>query len=46
MPIIQKPNELLIQVKAASLHDEDIKISSGYSQAYRRLLNNGVNINQ
>ena len=42
MPTIQKSNELLIQVKAASIHDVDIKICSGYSREYRRLLNSGV----
>lgn len=42
MPTIQKSNELLIQVKAASIHEVDIKICSGYARAYRRLLNNGV----
>lgn len=44
MPTIQKSNEVLIQVKAASIHDVDIKICSGYSIAYRRLLNNGVSL--
>lgn len=42
MPALQKSNELLIQVKAASLHEIDIQICSGYSRAYRRLLNSGV----
>ncbi|XP_008208031.1 reticulon-4-interacting protein 1, mitochondrial [Nasonia vitripennis] len=41
MPAIQKSNELLIQVKAASIHEVDIKICSGYAKAYRRLLNSG-----
>ncbi|XP_011506506.1 PREDICTED: uncharacterized protein LOC105368987 isoform X2 [Ceratosolen solmsi marchali] len=39
MPIIRKSNELLILVKAASIHEVDVKICSGYSKAYRRLLN-------
>lgn len=42
MPTIKKSNELLIQVKAASLNVVDIKICSGYSRIYRRLLNSGV----
>ncbi|XP_014204452.1 reticulon-4-interacting protein 1 homolog, mitochondrial-like [Copidosoma floridanum] len=41
MPVIQKSNEILIQVKAASIHEVDLKICSGYSKFYRRLLNNG-----
>ncbi|XP_011506507.1 PREDICTED: reticulon-4-interacting protein 1, mitochondrial-like isoform X3 [Ceratosolen solmsi marchali] len=41
MPIIRKSNELLILVKAASIHEVDVKICSGYSKAYRRLLNTG-----
>ncbi|KOC65018.1 Reticulon-4-interacting protein 1, mitochondrial [Habropoda laboriosa] len=41
MPIIQKSNELLIQVKAASLNVVDTKICYGYSKNYRRLLNSG-----
>ncbi|XP_058796861.1 reticulon-4-interacting protein 1, mitochondrial-like isoform X2 [Phymastichus coffea] len=43
MPTIKKSNELLIQVKAACIHDVDIKICSGYSRTYRRLLNSGKN---
>jgi len=42
MPMIKKSNELLIQVKAASLNVIDTKICSGYSRIYRRLLNSGV----
>lgn len=42
MPTIKKSNELLIQVKAASLNVIDTKICSGYSRIYRRLLNSGV----
>lgn len=45
MPTIKKSNDLLIQVKAASLNVIDTKICSGYSKIYRRLLNSGVNIN-
>ncbi|XP_033209573.1 reticulon-4-interacting protein 1, mitochondrial-like [Belonocnema kinseyi] len=41
MPVIQRQNELLIQVKAASVHDVDMKICNGYSRFYRRLLNSG-----
>jgi len=39
MPTIKKSNELLIQVKAASLNVIDTKICYGYSRIYRRLLN-------
>ncbi|XP_014605100.1 PREDICTED: reticulon-4-interacting protein 1 homolog, mitochondrial-like isoform X2 [Polistes canadensis] len=39
MPTIRKSNDLLIQVKAASVNVVDTKICSGYSKAYRRLLN-------
>lgn len=42
MPMIKKNNDLLIQVKAASVNVVDTKICSGYSKAYRRLLNSGV----
>lgn len=42
MPTIKKSNELLIQVKAASLNVIDTKICSGYSRIYRKLLNSGV----
>ncbi|XP_015586866.1 reticulon-4-interacting protein 1 homolog, mitochondrial isoform X2 [Cephus cinctus] len=41
MPTIQKSNELLIQVRAASVNVVDAKICWGYSKAYRRLLNSG-----
>ncbi|CAL1689032.1 unnamed protein product [Lasius platythorax] len=41
MPTIKKSNDLLIQVKAASLNVVDTKICSGYSRIYRRLLNSG-----
>ncbi|CAK9801211.1 Reticulon-4-interacting protein 1 homolog, mitochondrial [Anthophora quadrimaculata] len=41
MPVIQRSNELLIQVKAASVNVVDIKICYGYSKIYRRLLNSG-----
>lgn len=41
MPMIQRPNELLIQVKAASVNIVDAKICYGYSKYYRRLLNSG-----
>ncbi|XP_014234289.1 reticulon-4-interacting protein 1 homolog, mitochondrial-like [Trichogramma pretiosum] len=41
MPTIQKPNEILIQVKAASINEIDVQICSGYSRAYRKLLNSG-----
>lgn len=41
MPAIRKSNELLIQVKAASLSITDTKICFGYSKIYRRLLNSG-----
>jgi len=44
MPTIKKSNELLIQVKAASLSVTDTKICSGYSKIYRKLLNSGVSI--
>lgn len=44
MPAIRKSNELLIQVKAASLSITDTKICFGYSKIYRRLLNSGVSI--
>lgn len=39
MPTIKKSNELLIQVRAASLNVIDTKICYGYSRIYRRLLN-------
>lgn len=42
MPTIRKSNEVLIQVKAASLNVIDTKICSGYSRIYRKLLNSGV----
>lgn len=42
MPTIKRSNELLIQVIAASLHDVDIKICTGYSKTYRKLLNSTV----
>ncbi|XP_043250099.1 reticulon-4-interacting protein 1 homolog, mitochondrial-like [Colletes gigas] len=41
MPMIKKSNELLIQVKAASINIVDTKICYGYSKTYRRLLNSG-----
>lgn len=41
MPTILRPNDLLIQVKAASLNEVDLLICSGYSKTYRRLLNSG-----
>lgn len=41
MPMIKKCNDLLIQVKAASVNVVDTKICSGYSKTYRRLLNSG-----
>ncbi|XP_012269803.2 reticulon-4-interacting protein 1 homolog, mitochondrial-like isoform X2 [Athalia rosae] len=41
MPTIQKPDELLIQVKSASVDIVDAKICSGYARAYRQLLNSG-----
>lgn len=41
MPIIQRSNEILVQVKAASLNIVDTKICYGYSKIYRRLLNSG-----
>lgn len=44
VPTIQRPDELLIQVKAASLNVVDAKISNGYSRVYRRLLNSGVSM--
>ncbi|XP_033333124.2 NAD(P)H oxidoreductase RTN4IP1, mitochondrial [Megalopta genalis] len=42
MPMTQRPNDLLIQVKAASVNIIDTKICSGYSKIYRRLLNSGI----
>ncbi|XP_066591246.1 reticulon-4-interacting protein 1 homolog, mitochondrial-like isoform X2 [Prorops nasuta] len=42
IPSIYRSNELLIQVRAASLNIIDTKICSGYSRMYRRLLNSGV----
>lgn len=42
MPMIQNKNELLVQVKAASVHNVDINICHGYSKTYRRILNSGV----
>lgn len=42
MPIIERSNELLVQVKAASVNVVDTKICYGYSKIYRRLLNSGV----
>lgn len=42
MPTIQRPNEVLIQVKAASLNIIDAKITNGYSKLYRGLLNSGL----
>ncbi|XP_076762075.1 NAD(P)H oxidoreductase RTN4IP1, mitochondrial [Xylocopa sonorina] len=41
MPMIQKSNEILVQVKAASVNVVDTKICYGYSKIYRRLLNSG-----
>ncbi|XP_057327031.1 reticulon-4-interacting protein 1 homolog, mitochondrial-like [Microplitis mediator] len=41
VPSLQRSNELLIQVKAASVNVVDAKICSGYSKAYRRILNSG-----
>ncbi|XP_003705322.1 NAD(P)H oxidoreductase RTN4IP1, mitochondrial isoform X1 [Megachile rotundata] len=41
MPMIQRSNELLIQVKAASVNVVDTKICYGYSKIYRKLLNSG-----
>ena len=46
MPTIKKSNDLLIQVKAASLNVIDTKICSGYSKIYRRLLNSGVSVRE
>lgn len=45
MPAIQKPDDILIQVKSASVNVVDAKICSGYAKTYRQLLNSGVNIN-
>lgn len=42
MPMIERSNELLVQVKAASVNVVDTKICYGYSKIYRRLLNSGV----
>lgn len=42
MPAIEKSNQLLIQVKAASVNVVDTKICYGYSKIYRKLLNTGV----
>lgn len=42
MPMIERSNELLVQVKAASVNIVDTKICNGYSKIYRRLLNYGV----
>ncbi|CAL7938633.1 unnamed protein product [Xylocopa violacea] len=41
MPMIEKSNEILVQVKAASVNVVDTKICYGYSKIYRRLLNYG-----
>lgn len=41
MPMIERSNELLVQVKAASVNVVDTKICNGYSKIYRRLLNYG-----
>ncbi|KAK2579490.1 hypothetical protein KPH14_010803 [Odynerus spinipes] len=41
MPMIQRSNDILIQVKAASVNIVDAKICHGYSKTYRRLLNSG-----
>ncbi|XP_011311493.1 reticulon-4-interacting protein 1, mitochondrial isoform X2 [Fopius arisanus] len=41
LPIIQRSNEVLIQVKAASVNPVDVKICSGYSKYYRRIFNHG-----
>ncbi|OAD54144.1 hypothetical protein WN48_08274 [Eufriesea mexicana] len=41
MPVIEKSNQLLIQVKAASVNVVDTKICYGYSKIYRKLLNTG-----
>ncbi|XP_012166333.1 reticulon-4-interacting protein 1 homolog, mitochondrial [Bombus terrestris] len=41
MPMIERSNELLVQVKAASVNVVDTKICYGYSKIYRRLLNSG-----
>lgn len=42
MPVIERSNELLIQVKAAALNIIDTNICHGYSKMYRRILNSGV----
>ncbi|XP_046739788.1 reticulon-4-interacting protein 1, mitochondrial-like isoform X4 [Diprion similis] len=41
MPAIQKPDDLLIQVKSASVNVVDAKICSGYARTYRQHLNSG-----
>ncbi|KAL0277783.1 UNVERIFIED_CONTAM: hypothetical protein PYX00_004947 [Menopon gallinae] len=42
MPSITRPQEILIQVKSASVDVVDIKISYGYGRALRRLLNSSA----
>lgn len=42
MPTIRRSNDLLVQVRAASINVVDAKICHGYSKFYRRLLNSGV----
>ncbi|XP_063982853.1 reticulon-4-interacting protein 1 homolog, mitochondrial-like isoform X2 [Diachasmimorpha longicaudata] len=44
VPMIEKSNEILIQVKAASVNRVDVRICSGYSKFYRRFFNNGKDI--
>ncbi|KAJ8681331.1 hypothetical protein QAD02_017118 [Eretmocerus hayati] len=39
MPAILNPDELLIQVKAASINEVDLKICYGYGRFYRKLFN-------
>ncbi|KAK0181626.1 hypothetical protein PV327_003896 [Microctonus hyperodae] len=41
MPTLRRSNDVLVQVKATSVNIIDVKICSGYSRAYRKLLNSG-----
>lgn len=46
MPTLRRSNDVLVQVKATSVNIIDVKICSGYSRAYRKLLNSGVSVDK